>query len=94
MLSALVRIAVVVVPAAAGIAAGTVLSRLVPQRPASAPPLLSFVAVSAVMLVTIIGLERAGRRLLPLAALLNLSLLFPDRRPEALCRRTPRGKAA
>ena len=34
------------------------------------------------MLVTIISLERAGRRLLPLAALLNLSLLFPDRAPK------------
>ena len=34
------------------------------------------------MFVTIIGLERAGRRLLPLAALLNLSLLFPDRAPK------------
>jgi len=34
------------------------------------------------MLVTIIALERAGRRLLPLAALLNLSLLFPDRAPK------------
>jgi hypothetical protein len=34
------------------------------------------------MLVTIIAMERAGRRLLPLAALLNLSLLFPDRAPK------------
>ena len=34
------------------------------------------------MLVTIIALERAGRRLLPLAALLNLSLLFPDQAPK------------
>ncbi len=43
---------------------------------------MSFAAVSLVMLVTIIALERAGRRLLPLAALLNLSLLFPDRAPK------------
>jgi HD domain len=41
------------------------------------------------MLLTIIALERVGRRLLPLAALLNLSLLFPDRAPKrfAIARR-------
>ena len=92
VLSALVRIAVVVVPAAAGIAAGTFLSKLLPHTPGAGPALLSFAAVSAVMLVTIMGLERAGRRLLPLAALLNLSLLFPDRAPKrfAVARRVGR----
>ncbi len=89
VLSALVRIGVVVVPAIAGIAAGTFLSRALPHAPGIGPALLSFGAVSAVMLVTIIVLERAGRRLLPLAALLNLSLLFPDRAPKrfAIARR-------
>jgi HD-GYP domain-containing protein (c-di-GMP phosphodiesterase class II) len=82
VLSALVRIAVVVVPAAAGIVAGTVVSRLLPHAAGFGPAALSFAAVSLVMLVTIVGLERAGRRLLPLAALLNLSLLFPDRAPQ------------
>jgi putative nucleotidyltransferase with HDIG domain len=77
-----VRIGVVVIPAIAGIAAGTFLSRALPHAPGLGPALLSFAAVSAVMLVTIIALERAGRRLLPLAALLNLSLLFPDRAPK------------
>jgi hypothetical protein len=32
--------------------------------------------------VIVIALERAGRRLLPLAALLNLTMLFPDRAPK------------
>ncbi len=71
-----------VIPAVAGIAAGAVASRLLPHAAGFGPTALSFVAVSLVMLVTIIALERAGRRLLPLAALLNLSLLFPDRAPK------------
>jgi HD-GYP domain-containing protein (c-di-GMP phosphodiesterase class II) len=82
VLSALVRIAVVVLPAAAGIAAGAIVSRLIPHEPGFGSEVLSFALTSVVMLVTIIALERAGRRLLPLAALLNLSLLFPDRAPK------------
>ncbi|MGH3578030.1 MAG: HD-GYP domain-containing protein, partial [Mycobacterium sp.] len=82
VLSLLVRAAVVVIPAVAGIAAGAVLSRVLPRPNGFAAAALSFVAVSAVMLVIIIALERAGRRLLPLAALLNLTLLFPDRAPK------------
>jgi HD-GYP domain-containing protein (c-di-GMP phosphodiesterase class II) len=82
LLSLLVRASVVIVPAIAGIAAGTVVSRLLPRPNGFGGAALSFAAVSLVMLVTIIALERAGRRLLPLAALLNLSLLFPDRAPK------------
>jgi hypothetical protein len=77
-----VRVGVVVLPAAAGIAAGALVSRLLPHGPGFGPALLSFAVTSIVMLVTIVALERAGRRLLPLAALLNLSLLFPDRAPK------------
>jgi HD-GYP domain-containing protein (c-di-GMP phosphodiesterase class II) len=72
----------VIIPAAVGIAAGAVMTRLLPRPDGLASAALSFAAVSLVMLVTIIALERAGRRLLPLAALLNLSLLFPDRAPK------------
>ena len=82
LLSLLVRISVVVVPALAGIAAGTLVSRVLPRPSGFGETALSFTAVSVAMFVTIIGLERAGRRLLPLAALLNLSLLFPDRAPK------------
>jgi hypothetical protein len=76
VLSALVRIGVVVLPAAAGIAAGAFVSRLLPRAPGFGPAALSLAVTSLVMLVTIIALERAGRRLL------NLSLLFPDRAPK------------
>jgi hypothetical protein len=77
-----VRVGVVVLPAAAGILAGAFVSRLLPHGPGFGPAALSFSVTSIVMLVTIVALERAGRRLLPLAALLNLSLLFPDRAPK------------
>ena len=65
VLSLLVRASVVIVPAVAGIAAGTLLTRVLPQPSGFAAALLSFAMVSLVMLVTIIALERAGRRLLP-----------------------------
>jgi len=89
VLSALVRVSVVVVPAVAGIAAGVAMTRILPRPNGLGPAALSFAAVSVVMLVVIVALERAGRRLLPLAALLNLSLLFPDRAPKrfAIARR-------
>ncbi len=82
VLSLLVRAAVVVIPAAVGITAGAAMTRVLPRPDGFAAAALSFAAVSVVMLVTIIAVERAGRRLLPLAALLNLSLLFPDRAPK------------
>ena len=71
-----------VVPAAVGIAAGAALGRVLPRPNGFAGAALSFATVSLVMLATIIAVERAARRLLPLAALLNLSMLFPDRAPK------------
>ncbi|HEX4580339.1 MAG TPA: HD domain-containing protein, partial [Candidatus Dormibacteraeota bacterium] len=92
MLSRLVRVSVVAAPAAAGIATAATLSRLLP-RPSGAPEVvLSLAAISAAMLLVILVAERAARRLLPLAALLNLSLLFPDQAPKrfAVARRVGR----
>ncbi len=71
-----------IVPAVVGIAAGAALTRILPRPSGFGAAALSFATVSLVMLVTIVALERAGRRLLPLAALLNLSLLFPDNAPK------------
>ena len=94
VLSLLVRALVVIIPAVAGIAAGTLLTRILPTPSGFAAAALSFVTVSLVMLVTIIALERAARRLLPLAALLNVSLLFPDQAPRrfAVARRVGKPK--
>jgi HD-GYP domain-containing protein (c-di-GMP phosphodiesterase class II) len=82
VLSLLVRASVVVIPAAVGIGAGALMSHVLPRPDGFAHAALSFAGVSLAMLVTIIALERAARRFLPLAALLNLSLLFPDKAPK------------
>lgn len=92
ILSALVRVGVVAVPAALGFGAGAAVSRLMPRPTSVGAAVLSFVVVTAAMLVVVLALTRAGRRLLPLAALLNVSLLFPDQAPKrfAVARRVGR----
>jgi hypothetical protein len=51
-----------------------------------------YAAVADATLLTVIAVERITRQLLPLAALLNLSLLFPDQAPRrfAVTRRVGR----
>jgi HD-GYP domain-containing protein (c-di-GMP phosphodiesterase class II) len=51
-----------------------------------------WVAVADATLLTVIAVERITRQLLPLAALLNLSLAFPDQAPRrfAVARRVGR----
>ena len=92
MLSRLVRFSVVAAPAVAGIATAASLSRLLPRPSGTPQALLSFAAITVAMLLVIVAVERAARRLLPLAALLNLSLLFPDNAPKrfAVARRVGR----
>ncbi|MGH2635162.1 MAG: HD-GYP domain-containing protein [Actinomycetota bacterium] len=79
-LAAVVRLAVLLVPIAAGVAPGVVLARLIPQ-PSGVVGLAWILAVLAGSTLTVTAVERLGRRLLPLATLLNLSLAFPDRAP-------------
>ncbi|MEO8897811.1 MAG: HD domain-containing phosphohydrolase [Candidatus Dormibacter sp.] len=92
MLSRVVRLSVVAGPAAAGIATAAILSRLLPRPSGTPQALLSFAAITVAMLLVIVAVERVARRLLPLAALLNLSLLFPDNAPKrfAVARRVGR----
>ena len=83
VLSLLVRAAVVIVPAVAGIAAGAVLRRVLPRPDGFAAAALWFATVSLVMLITIVTLERAGRRLLhwPPCSISRCS--FPTEPPSA-----------
>ena len=92
VLSRLVRFSVVGAPAAAGLATAAILSRLLPRPSGAGQALLTFTAITLAMLLVILAVERAARRLLPLAALLNLSLLFPDNAPKrfAVARRVGR----
>ena len=92
MLSALIRVGVVLFPAVVGVGVGAAVSRLLPRPSGAGMTVVSFAAVAVVTVLTIVVVERAARRLLPLAALLSLSLLFPDRAPKrfAMARRVGR----
>lgn len=86
--SATLRTLVLVVPLAAGVSTGVVLSRLIP-RP-DGPAMAGWWAVlfvASVIVTEVVG--RLLRRLLPLAVLLKLTLIFPDRAPSrfAMARR-------
>jgi putative nucleotidyltransferase with HDIG domain len=78
--SALLRGVVLLVPLAAGVGTAAILSRAVarPEGWLQLPWWLLLFAASAVVTAVV---DRAARRLLPLAVLLRLTLLFPDRAP-------------
>jgi putative nucleotidyltransferase with HDIG domain len=80
VLSWLLRAVVLLVPLAAGVGSAAVLSRVVP-RPSGAAGLLWWVLLFGVSGTVTWLLDRLARRLLPLAVLLRLTLLFPDRAP-------------
>ncbi len=82
--AAVVRITVILVPLGLSVLTAVVVGRLLPvgeTRPARVGWWLAvFAASSAVLFVT----DRLARRLLPLAVLLELSLVFPDRAPSRM----------
>ena len=79
--AALIRAFVLIAPIAASIVYVYVVSRLLP-KPASTPLFVArWVGLSATATLVVVGIDRLTRRLLPLAALFRLSLLFPDRAP-------------
>ncbi|MEO6205878.1 MAG: HD domain-containing protein, partial [Mycobacteriales bacterium] len=82
--AAAMRVAVILVPLALALLSGLLVSRLLPagdSRPARVGWWLTvFVASSVVLHVS----DRLARRLLPLAVLLELSLVFPDHAPSRM----------
>jgi len=93
--SVLVRLVSFAVPLVAAIAAVHEVGMLVP-RPGSSFALAGWVVLLAVLAtVTVRIVDHLGRRLLPLEALLKLSLVFPDRAPSrfALALRSGSGRA-
>ncbi len=71
-------------PLAVGFLAGGVVSRLLPD-PASAYQILTWwIAVIAAATLAATGTDRLARKLLPLAVLLRMTMLFPDRAPSRL----------
>ncbi|MHB8718445.1 MAG: HD-GYP domain-containing protein [Candidatus Dormibacteria bacterium] len=90
VLSVALRALVVGGPAAGSFLIGVALAHWLPRATGVATAVIWAAVLAAVSLLTLVLFERAARRLLPLAALLNVSLLFPDRAPArfAVARRT------
>jgi HD domain len=86
----LVRAAVMVVPAASGAGASIAVGRELSGHIVS--PLVTGLALSMSAVVAV-GVEAVARRLLPLAALLKLSLAFPDMAPSRFRVAREAGKA-
>jgi hypothetical protein len=78
--SAALRVLIVVMPLAAGVAAAALVSWTVP-RPQGLLQVGWWLALLIACLVAVSLVDRAARRLLPLALLLKLTLIFPDRAP-------------
>ncbi len=79
--AAALRTAVFVAPIVASMAYVYVASHVVP-KPAERPFFIAWwLGLSATATLVVIGIDKVTRRLLPLAALFKLSLVFPDRAP-------------
>jgi len=79
--SACIRLVAFLTPIAAALVSSAVLSRLLPSAHGLLGRGLWLIALLAVSTVVLICTDRLARRVLPLAALLKLSLVFPDRVP-------------
>src|SRR3954463_15629008 len=77
----LLRIIAVAIPVAAGVLASMVFSRLISYPHEIVPMLTWWIGVLAVSTLVVAVVERQCRRLLPLATLLKLSMVFPDKAP-------------
>jgi putative nucleotidyltransferase with HDIG domain len=80
ILSLALRSVVMLVPIAAGVGIAAFLSRAIP-RPSGGEAVLWWAGLFAASAVTAWAVDRVARRLLPLAVLLQLTMLFPDRAP-------------
>lgn len=89
-LSRALRLAIFFGPILASFAIAVLISALLPRASGPWSAALWILIVAAGSFVTLVLFERSARRLLPLAALLNVSLLFPDKAPArfAVARRT------
>ncbi|GAC1336983.1 MAG: hypothetical protein NVSMB29_00620 [Candidatus Dormibacteria bacterium] len=92
VLSALLRAAIIGLPMVASLAASTLLTRLLPFPTQRLHLVVWFVGITLIASAVFFVFQRLLRRLLPLAALLNLTMIFPDRAPArfAIARRAGR----
>jgi putative nucleotidyltransferase with HDIG domain len=76
-----VRALVLLIPLAAGFGAAVLVSRLLGHPDGVGDKIVFWAAVIGTSIVAVIITDWQARRLLPLAALLRLSLVFPDKAP-------------
>src|SRR4051794_10902136 len=76
-----VQAVVFVVPLAGAVTPSALVSRRLPDPHGLGQTVLSWGALLATSTLALVVVDRAARRLLPLAALLRLSMLFPDHAP-------------
>jgi putative nucleotidyltransferase with HDIG domain len=76
-----VRVVVVAVPLVVSFLVALALSHTLPAPEPFAQRLVRWLGIAAVSTGVLIGLQHLARRLLPLAALLSLTLVFPDTAP-------------
>jgi putative nucleotidyltransferase with HDIG domain len=82
LVAALLRGFVLITPILASVAFVHVASAVVPAPTGFALPHIAWwIGISAAAMVVLIAIDRLTRRLLPLAALLKLALVFPDEAP-------------
>ena len=90
VLSRTLRVAIFGGPIAASFLIAFLLTHLLPRATSPLTAVFWIAVVGGGAIATLVAFERVARRLLPLAALLNVSLLFPDKAPArfAVARRT------
>ena len=81
VLAGVVRAVAYLVPVVCSVIAGAVVSRALPPASGIGGVIAWWLVVMLVSGVVVVAVERVARRLLPLSALLGLSLAFPDRAP-------------
>jgi putative nucleotidyltransferase with HDIG domain len=77
----LLRIAVYVVPFLASVAGAIALSAVIPPATSWPIAVVRLVVIAVFSTIVLWAVDRGTRRLLPLAALLDLTLVFPDEAP-------------
>jgi len=84
VLGALLRVAILVVPVVAGVLVAWSVAAALPEPLGLGDQVGWWAAVLGSSYATVLLVDRIARRLLPLAVLLELSLVFPDRAPSRL----------
>jgi len=84
VLSALVSAAIFTVPIALSIVAATVTGHMLPRPRGTSWLVAWWIVVLAVPTVVLVATDRLARRALPLAVMLKMTMVFPDRAPKRL----------